>query len=244
MFRRHPIGEESDYKIECRLTPQQDLILMTNESSEKKIYVTRTGLPLSFRLDWPFRKSTAGADFWYLHADIHLETNSGLHALVAVNLSATVREVMPSLEPNDLQAPVINALRKEVERRQLEFVKSGKLVPMQFSSRYYDFKRSKWVFGKASDEEMALLIARKVYWQGKIVGGNVWVADPTESLYLETTPEHVIEVAGRMAKDGLFTLEKGYARANQALMAESEKFEADMQAALAELEKKHAYERG
>jgi len=218
---------------------------MTNESvGEKTIYVTRTGLPLSFQLDWPFRKSTAGADFWYLHSDIHLESSVDLHALVAVNLSATVREVMPSLEAKDLQAPVINALRKEVERRQLEFVRSGKLVPMQFSSRYYDFKRSKWVFGKASDEEMVLLIARKVYWQGKIVGGNVWLADPTEAVYLETTPEHMIEVAGRMAKDGLFTLEKGYARANQALMAESEKFEADMQAALSELEKKHAYERG
>lgn len=218
---------------------------MTNESvGEKKIYVTRTALPLSFQLDWPFRKSTAGADFSYLHADLHLETGAALHALAAVNLSATVREIMPSLEPKDAEGPVINALRKEVDRHQLEFVRSAKLVPVHFSSRHYDFKRSKWVFGHASDEEIALLISRKVYWQGKFVGGNVWLADPTEALYLETTPEHVIEVAGRMAKDGLFTLEKGYARANQALMAESEKFESDMQAALAELEKKHAYERG
>ncbi len=219
---------------------------MKTETSEgeKKIYVTRTGLPLSFRLEWPFRKSTAGADFWYLHGDIHLETSTGLHALVAVNLSATVREVMPSLEAKDTEGPVINALRKDVDRRQLEFARSGKLVPVHFSSRLFDFKRNKWVFGKTTDEEISLLVTRKVYWQTKIVGGNVWLADPTEALYVENTPEHLLEIAGRMAKDGLFTLEKGYARANQALMAESERFEADMHAALADLEKKHAFERG
>ena len=219
---------------------------MSNDSvgTEKKIYVTRTGLPLSIRLDWPFRKSTAGADFWYLHADLRLEGTAGLYARVAVNLSATVREVMPSLEPQDAESPVINALRKEVDRRQFEFVKSAKLVPMHFSSRHYDFKRGKWVFGQASDEETGLLICRKMYWHTKVLGGNVWLGDPTEALYLETTPERLLEIANRLAKDGMFTLEKGFARANQVLMADSEKFEADMQAALAELEKKHAFERG
>ena len=119
---------------------------MKNESTgDKKIYLTRTGLPLSFHLEWPFRKSTAGADFWYLHANIHLENGRGLHSLVAVNLSATVREVMPTLEARDTEGPIINALRKEVDRRQLEFMKSGKLVPVHFSSRHYDFKRNTWV---------------------------------------------------------------------------------------------------
>jgi hypothetical protein len=100
-------------------------------------------------------RSTSGADFWVLHGDIRLENSDGLHAPVAVNLSATVREVVASLEPKDAEAPVINALRKEVDRRQIEFVKSGKLVPVAFSSRHYDFKRGKWVFGKAGDEVIA-----------------------------------------------------------------------------------------
>ena len=69
----------------------------------------------------------SGADFWVLHGDIRLENSEGLHAPVAVNLSATVREVVASLEPEDVEAPVINALRKEVDHRQIEFVKSGKL---------------------------------------------------------------------------------------------------------------------
>src|SRR5208282_1878432 len=183
----------------------------------KKIWVTLTGLPLTIALEWPFHRSTSGADFWVLHGEIRLENSEGLHAPVAVNLSATVREVLPSLEPKDAEAPVINALRKEVDRRQIEFVKSGKLVPLAFSSRYYDFKRQKWVFGKASDEAIATFIERKVYWETKVKSNSpskpkdgldgapsrVWIADPTDAQYLETTPAHLLEVAGRLvAGDG------------------------------------------
>ena len=215
----------------------------TPESREKKIYVTLSGLPLSFQLQWPFHKSTSGADFSVLHADIALET-SELHAPVSVNMSATVREVLPSLEPKDIEAPVINALRKEVDRRQIEFLKSGKRVPVQFSSRYYDFKRNKWVFGKATDEGIALLIARKVYWQTKVAGGPVWVGDPTEALFVETTTQHMLEVAQKLRGQELMTLEGEWASANASLIAQAEKFEADMRAAVAELEQKHAFERG
>lgn len=215
-----------------------------NGSSEKKIYVTLSGLPLSFAMKWPFHRATSGSDFWVLHTDIVLENGSGLHAPVAVNLSATLKEVMPSLEATDVEGPVINALRKEVDRRQVEFLKSGKLIPMNFSSRHYDFKRNKWIFGRASDEVMRQAIARKVYWQTKVTGGDAWLGDPTEAQYVETTTDHVVEIANNMAKEGLFTLERRYARANQALMAQQEKFEAEMQAAVQELEKKHAFERG
>src|SRR5438128_9140532 len=152
-------------------------------SSQRNIYVTLRGLPLSFRLEWPFHKSTSGADFWVLHGDIRLESSDGLHAPVSVNLSATVREVMPSLESKDSETPVINALRKEVDRRQIEFLKSGKLLPVHFSSRHYDFKRNKWVFGKANDDDVRLLIARKVYWQTRLAGGRVWIADSTGALH-------------------------------------------------------------
>ncbi len=209
-----------------------------------RVYVTRTGLPLIIELKWPFHRSGSGADFWVLHTDVKLGSSDGLHAPVAVNLSATVREVLPSLEPGDAEAPVINSLRKEVDRRQLEFVKSGKLVPVQFSSRYYDFKRNKWVFGQASDEEIAMLITRKVFWQTSIRGGNVWVGDPAEALYAENTQAHLLEIARRLAESGLMTLEGEWASASASLMAQSEKFETDMKAALAELQEKHAFEDG
>lgn len=211
---------------------------------EKRIYLTLTGLPLSFHLEWPFRKSTSGADFYFLHGDIRLENSAGLHAPVAVNLSATVREVMPSLEAKDVESAVIAALRKEVDRRQIEFVKSGKLVPVQFSSRHYDFKRSKWMFGKASDEEAALMLARKVYWQTRLMSGAAWIGDPAETLYLETTPEHLLDFAQKLEAQGLITLKGQWAAANLSLMEQGAKFEGDMRTALEELEKKHAFERG
>jgi len=215
-----------------------------NGVGQKQIYVTRTGLPLSFKLEWPFHKSTSGADFFVLHTDTLLENSAGLHAPVAVNLSATVREVMPSLEPQDAEGPVINSLRKEVDRRQVEFVKSGKLVPVHFSSRHWDFKRSKWVFGTATDEDMSLLLARKVYWQTRLVGGTVWVGDPTEALYVETSVAHMLDIARKLEAQGLLKLEGEWAAATPSLMAQAEKFEAEMRAALEELEKKHAFERG
>jgi hypothetical protein len=215
-----------------------------NLAGTKQIYVTLTGLPLSFELKWPFRRSTSGADFWTLHADIRLENSEGLHAPVAVNLSATLREVLPSMEAKDVEGPIINALRKEVSKRQVEFVKSGKLVPVQFSSRHYDFKRNKWAFGKGSEEEISLLVLRKIYWQTRLVGGQVWLGDPAEALYVESSTEHLLNAARGFERQGRIRLEGERAIANDSLMAQAEKFEGEMKESMEALEKKHAFERG
>jgi hypothetical protein len=219
---------------------------MSGAGETKKIWVTLGGLPLTISLEWPFHRSTSGADFWVLHGDIRLEGSEGLHAPVAVNLSATVREVLPSLEASDTEAPVINALRKEVDRKQIEFVKSGKLKPVPFSSRHYDFKRGKWVFGKATDEVIATFLERKVYWGTKVGGEErVWIGDPTDAQYLESTPGHLLEVAGRVvAGDGLVRMDGEFAVGTAGLMGQASQFEDAMRVAVEELEKKHAFERG
>lgn len=217
---------------------------MTSNTEDKKLYVSLSGLPLSFTLHWPFRKSTSGADFWFLHADILLENSGGLHAPVAVNLSTTLREVLPSLEPRDVESPVINALRKEVDRRQIEFLKSGKLVPVHFSSRHYDFKRSKWVFGKASEEEIERLLARKLYWQTRLAGSSVWIGDPTEASYVETSIEHLLEIARKLEQRGWIELEGDHAVAKPPLIEQASHFETEMRTGVNELESKHAFERG
>ena len=230
------------------MTRVQENHLTTNDegAAGKKIWVTLKGLPLTLQLEWPFHQSTSGADFFVLHGDIRLEGSEGLHAPVAVNLSQTVREVMPSLDPKDAEAPVINALRKEVDRRQIEFVKSGKLLPVPFSSRHYDFKRQQWVFGKATDEAMAEFVERKVYWQTTLGGEKrVWIGDPTEAQYLQTTPAHLMEIASRLvAAQGLWRIEGEFAEATPGLMGQAERFENARRRAMEELEKKHAFERG
>jgi len=207
------------------------------------VYVTQAGLPVTMKLEWPFHASTSGADFWVLHAKVRL-VGSDLHAPVAVNMSATLRELFPSLEPEHTEGPVINAIRKEVDRQQLEFVKSGKLVPLQFSSRYYDFKNEHWAFGRSEEAAIRSLVERKVYWQTKASGGDVWVGDDVDAQYLQTTTEHLAQVANGMAGEGLIKLERRWATALPALMARAEEFEGAMRSGLAELEKKHAFERG
>lgn len=219
-------------------------------AGENRIWVTLTNLPLTIRLDWPFHASSSGADFWVLHGDIRLEGSDGLHAPVAVNMSQTVREVMPTLDPKDAESPVINALRKEVDRRQIEFLKSGKLLPVPFSSRHYDFKRNQWVFGKATDDAMASFIEAKVYWQTKLAATSagatrILMADPAEAQYLQTTPQHLVEIAARLvAAQGLLRIDGEWAEATAGLMNQAPRFETLRQQAVEELEKKHAFERG
>lgn len=220
-------------------------------SETNRVWVTLTGLPLTIQLDWPFRASTSGSDFWVLHGDIRLEGSDGLHAPIAVNLSQTVREVLPSLDREHAEAPVINALRKEVDHRQLEFLRSGKLVPVPFSSRHYDFKRRQWIFGKATDDATAAFIERTVFWQTKLAkpagsAHRVSIADPAEAQYLQTTPQHLVEIARRLvAPQGLLHVDDdGWAEALPALMSQAERFEGTRREAIEELEKKHAFERG
>jgi hypothetical protein len=174
---------------------------MRTMDEEERIWVTLNGLPLTMDFEWPFHRSTSGADFWVLHADIHVRGSDDLHALVAVNLSATVREVLPSLEPKDAEAPVVNALRKEADRKQIDFAKQAKLLPLAFSSRHYDFKRQKWIFGKASDEEIAGFLERKIYWETRFnspskLDGSDGAAAPGTSGSTREIPRPVGESAG------------------------------------------------
>ncbi len=215
-----------------------------NESAEQKLYITIDGLPLTIDLHWPFHKSTSGSDWWVLHGTIRVETTNGLHALVAVNLSATIKEVMPSLDPKDAESPVINALRKEIDRKQVEFVKSPKLLPVHFSSRHYDFKRNRWHFEKATDEQIGAFLERKIYWQTKLRGGEVWTADAVDAQYLDADTQHMAHIAGQLAARGLIQMQRAYATATDKLMSQSGRFEVDLQAGLEALEKKHAFERG
>lgn len=215
-----------------------------NGSREKKLYISMEGLPVIFELEWPFHKSTSGSDWWVLHGTVRVENTNGLYALVAVNLSATINELMPSLEPKDAEAPVINALRKEIDRKQVEFSTSSKLLPIHFSSRHYDFKRKRWAFEKATNEQIATFMERKFYWQTRLMGGPVWAADSTDAQYLDTTTEHLVDVAVGFVNLGLIRMERAYAAATDKLMAQTERFEADLRNALAELGRKHAFERG
>ena len=195
------------------------------------VFVSLSGLPLLIELQWPFHNASSGADFFVLHANVKLADGSGLHALAAVNLSLTVKEVLPSLDPQHTEGPVINALRKEVDRKQLEFLKSPKLVPVHFSSRYYSFKTNAWAFPKA-------------YWASQSQNKAVEIADAIDAQYVCSTVDHLQELARKLAAQGLITLNGGLATATDAIAKHAEAFQADMKTQLEELQKKHTFERG
>ncbi len=208
------------------------------------LYVTLSGLPLFIDLKWPFHRAASGADFYVLHSDLRLADGSGLHALVAVNLSLTVAEVVPSLEQRDTESPVINARRKEVDSKQIEFLKSPKLIPVHFNSRYWSFKQNRWAFPAASDDEITQFLLRKVFWADRLSNAGVNVADVTDAQYVSTTPEHLRELAQKLAGQGLIRLDGDRAFASEGLTKHAATFEADMKSVLEDLQQKHAFERG
>ncbi len=219
-----------------------------SSSAQGKLYLTLAGLPLTITLNWPFRPSGGGADFFVLHGDIRLENTDGLHVPVAVNLTQTVREALPSLEAKVTEGPVINALRKEVDNRQLEFLKSPKLLPVPFSTRFYDIRRKQWIFQRASDAELADFIRRKLYWEHKLGGSAAasWILDPVDLLYLGASAERMLAGARRLAAEGMIRFQNGdeYAAPTEALLAQWQRMEEEMRQAREEMEKKHAFERG
>jgi hypothetical protein len=224
--------------------PTQPAEVNQSASTAGTVFVTLSGLPLLIELEWPFRQACSGADFYVLHSTLRLADGSGLHALAAVNLSLTVKEVLPSLDAQYTEGPVINALRKEVDNKQLEFLKSPKLVPVHFSSRYYDFKRERWAFPSASDDEVTQLLLRKVYWSTQSGKGDTAIADLIDALYANTTVEHLRELAQKLATQGLIKLNGDRASATESIAKHADSFQADMKLHLDELQKKHAFERG
>jgi hypothetical protein len=207
------------------------------------LFVTLSGLPLFIELQWPFHQAKSGADFWVLHAKLRLADGSGLHALTAVNLSLTVKDVVPTLDPQHTEGPVINALRKEVDRKQLEFVKSPKLVPVQFSSRYYSFKNKAWAFPSATDEEVSQMLLRKVYWTTQIGKQETFIADPVDALYVNTTVDHLRDLAQKLAKQGVIRLNGDQASAGE-VAKHAATFQSDLKTQMEALQQKHAFERG
>ena len=89
-------------------------------------------------------------------------------------------------------------------------------------------------------------IERKVFWQTKLSGDpRVWIGEPAESQYVQSTPAHLIEIAARLvAAQGLIRIEGEYAEGTHGLMNQAERFENERRRAVEELEKKHAFERG
>jgi hypothetical protein len=200
-------------------------------------YVTLGGLPLSFdKFQWPFHTSFSGADTHIVHGEIHVADGGAhdLHAKIAASVTLTFAEIVPAMEQPYAETFVYNAVRKTIDMGQLEFLKSGNRQPVPVTTRYYSRWQKKFLFTETDDAERLKYLLRKVYWLSGVLGGSkpVWIADPRDAQYLNTTEADLLRMAGDEAGEGFMVLEGEFAAATPALLARAAEYQAALQSAL------------
>jgi hypothetical protein len=200
-------------------------------------YVTLGGLPLAFgQFQWPFHRSTSGADTHIVHGEIHLADGGthNLHAKIAASVTLTFAEIVPAMEQPFAESFVYNAVRKTVDFGQLEFLKSGNRQPVPVTTRFYSRWQKKFLFTETSDAERLDYLLRKVYWLSGVLGEGkpVWIADPRDAQYLNTSEAELVRIAGNEAGEGLMVLDGEFAAATPQLLARAPEYQATLEAAL------------
>jgi hypothetical protein len=203
-------------------------------------YLTLHGLPLSFgSFAWPFHNSTSGADTSIVHGEVRLAdgTDTQLHAKVSASLTRTFAEVVPALEQPFAEGFIYNAVRKTLDQGQLELVKSGNRQPVPVTTRYYSSKQQRFIFNDTIEPQRHAYLAAKVFWLSHVLGGNapIWIADPRDAQYLNTTASELKKTAAAVASEALIALNSTgeWATPTAALAARRPGYEAEVQEALA-----------
>ncbi len=186
-------------------------------------YVTLGGLPLAFgKFQWPFHRSTSGADTYIVHGEIYLA--DGRRATICMprslpSVTVTFAEIVPAMEQPYAETFVYNAIRKTVDFGQLEFLKSGNRQPVPVTTRFYSRWQKKFLFTDTDDAGAPRYLLSKVYWLSGVLGESkpVWIADPRDAQYLNTTEADLLRMAGHEAGEGLMALDGEFAAATPAL---------------------------
>lgn len=244
-FDLETAGVPSDGSLSLGLKPDLLPEMTSHLAAEAKrmrnprpeCYVTLAGMPIAFgKFQWPFHRSTSGADTYIVHGEMHLADGkqSNLHAKIAASVTVTFAEIVPAMEQPYAESFVYNAIRKTVDLGQLEFLKSGNRQPVPVTTRFYSRWQKKFVFTDTDDATRLDYLLRKVYWLSGVLGQNkpVWIADPRDAQYLNTTEADLMRMAQDEAAVGLMALVGEYAAATPALMARAAEYEAALEAAL------------
>lgn len=200
-------------------------------------YVTVAGLPISFgQFAWPFHRSTSGSDTYIVHGLVQLETgkNSPLHAKVSASMTVTFAEIVPAPEQPYAETFIYNAIRRTLDYGQLEVLKSGNRQPVPVTTRFYSRWQKKFMFADSTGDSRLEFLASKAYWLSGVLGNcaPVWIADPRDAQYLNTTVEELLRTAAELQNQGMVQLHDDYAAATPALMARAVEFEAKLMKAL------------
>lgn len=208
------------------------------------VYLTLQGLPLSFgKFAWPFHLSTSGADTFLVHGEVRLEDGESdvLHAKIAASMTVTFAEIVLAPEQPFAEGFIYNAVRKTMDQGQLELVKSGNRQPVPVTTRYYSRWQKKFSFNDTAEAQRVEYLAAKVYWLSGVLGAGkpVWLLDPRDAQYLNTTVAELRKNAEALAHEGMIQLSGDwstggeFAGPTEALMSHRAKYEVDMAEALA-----------
>jgi hypothetical protein len=203
-------------------------------------YLTLHGIPLSFdKFTWPFHGSTSGADTFLVHGEVRLEDGepSVLHAKVAASMTVTFAEIVKAPEQPFAETFIYNAVRKTMDQGQLELVKSGNRQPVPVTTRYYSLWNKKFNFNDTTEAKRQEFLAARVFWLSGVLGGEqpVWMLDPRDAQYLNTTVEELKKTTAVLAGEGLIRLasDTEYATPTEALMGHRAQYVAELASALA-----------
>ena len=205
--------------------------------------VTLGGLPISFSgWQWPFHLSTSGADTYIVHGEARLEdgktpAEQQLRAKISASMTVTFAEVVAAPEQPFAEGFIYNAVRKVTDQGQIELLKSGNRQPVPVTTRYYSSKQSRFVFNDTDEQQRQDFLASKVYWLSGVLGANapVWLLDPRDAQYLNTTAAELQKSAESLSGDGLlqFEQDREFASATVPLMGHHSAFEAEFAEAIA-----------
>ncbi len=203
-------------------------------------YVTLAGLPIRFdSFSWPFHRSTSGSDTYVVHGVAHLEdgTSSPLHAKIAASMTVTFADIVLAPEQPYAETFIYNAVRKTLDQGQMEMIKSGNRQPVPVTTRYYSRWQKKFVFTDTDDETRTDFLAVKLYWLSGVLGGSqpVWIADPRDAQYLNTSADQLQHAATLLASEGFVTLssDSQFAAATPLLLQRADHYHAVLAEALA-----------
>lgn len=197
--------------------------------------MTLGGLPIALgAFQWPLHAANSGSDTYVVHGEATLA--DGVHELrarIAAAVSQTFAEIVPAMEQPYAESLVVNALRRYIDLGQIEFIKSGGLQPVPVTTRYYSRWKKSFVFSDSTPETRQKFLLAKVYWLSAVHGASqpVWIADPRDAQYLNTTPAELIAAAAALGS--LLQLDGEFAAATPALAARAAEFEAARDAAIA-----------
>jgi hypothetical protein len=201
--------------------------------------LTLHGIPLAYsHFEWPFHESTAGADTSLVHGQVNLAdgTDSPLHAKIAASMTVTFREIVRAPEQPFAESFILNAVRKTFDQGQLELVKSGNRQPVPVTTRYYSQWQKRFSFNDTTEPQRREYLATKAYWFSGVLGGGepVWLADPRDAQYLNTTAADLKASVATLAKEGIVTLaaDGEFAAPTEKLLARGEEFKAQLADAL------------